>query len=164
VATAAAGDEEMRKRIEEHKKARPPTWGLLETTSNIGRQILLKIGEAQIVIVDCITLLVSNSISQYTAQISEAGDTSPVEQKLTAEINGLAECIQQVESSFVIVTNEVGMGLVSTNRVGRLYRDLLGQANQRLAEVADEVYLMVAGLPLQIKPAPHFRHKNAEVP
>jgi len=68
------------------------------------------------------------------------------------EVDGLVDCINHTEASFIIVTNEVGLGLVPANRVGRLYRDLLGRVNQLLAERADEVYLMLAGLPLQIKP------------
>ena len=69
---------------------------------------------------------------------------------------GLVECINHIDASFIIVTNEVGMGLVPANKMGRLYRDLLGKANQLLAQGADEVYLMVAGLPVLIKPPQHF--------
>jgi len=71
--------------------------------------------------------------------------------KVTNEIDELIECINHSDASFIIVTNEVGTGLVPANRMGRLYRDLLGKANQMLAQVADEVYLMVAGLPVPIK-------------
>ncbi|GAI34303.1 unnamed protein product, partial [marine sediment metagenome] len=66
------------------------------------------------------------------------------------------ECINQVDASFIIVTNEVGLGLVPANEVSRLYRDFLGRANQILAQQADEIYLMVAGLPIPIKPAKDF--------
>ena len=153
VATAIAGDEEMRHRIEEHQKARPAAWSTLEVTTNVGSQIEQKIGGAQVVIIDCITLLVNNIFSQYGSQSGEEIDASLVEEKLTAEINELVECINRVDASFIIVTNEVGLGLVPVNRVSRLYRDLLGRTNQMLAQQADEVYLMVAGLPVQIKPA-----------
>ncbi|TRZ49047.1 MAG: bifunctional adenosylcobinamide kinase/adenosylcobinamide-phosphate guanylyltransferase, partial [Dehalococcoidia bacterium] len=64
----------------------------------------------------------------------------------------LIECMSQTDASFIMVTNEVGMGLVPANQLGRLYRDLLGKANQMLAQAADEVYLMVAGIPVLIKP------------
>jgi len=148
VATAEAGDEEMRQRIEKHKETRPTTWNTLEATSNIGSRISPKIGESQVVIVDCMALLVSNILGQY----SDQANASLIEEKVTGEINELIECIKQADATFIIVTNEIGLGLVPINRTGRLYRDLLGKANQRLAEVAEEVYLMVAGLPLQIKP------------
>jgi len=152
VATGVAGDEEMKHRIEEHQRARPADWRTLEIITHIGSQIEQKIGEAQVVIVDCITLLVSNIFNQYSNQASDQIDVSLIEEKVTDEINELVECINQVDASFIIVTNEVGMGLVPTNRVGRLYRDLLGRANQLLAQQADEIYLMVAGIPVQIKP------------
>lgn len=134
VATAAAGDEEMRQRIDEHQRARPAAWSTLEVTTDIGSQITQKIGKAQVVIVDCITLLVNNISGYYADQTGE-----------------------QIDASFITVTNEVGLGLVPANRLGRLYRDLLGKVNQILAQHADEVYLMVAGIPVPIKPA-FLRH------
>ena len=153
VATGVASDDEMRHRIDEHQRARPATWVTLEATTHIGSQIEQKIGGARVVIVDCITLLVNNIFSQYSDQTSEQIDDSLIEKKLMAEISELIECFNHADASFIIVTNEVGMGLVPDNRVGRLYRDLLGKANQILAHHADEIYLMVAGLPVQIKSA-----------
>ena len=152
VATAAAGDEEMRQRIEEHRRARPTAWNTLELTTHLGSQIAKQIGGAQVVIVDCITLLVSNILGQYTNQTDEQIDAPRIEKSVVSEIIELVECINHTDASFIIVTNEVGMGLVPVNKLGRLYRDLLGRANQLLAERADEVYLMVAGLPIKIKP------------
>jgi len=151
VATAVAGDEEMKRRIEEHKQARPAAWSTLEVTDHVGRQISQKIGGAQVVIVDCITLLVNNIFSQYSNQASEQVDASLIEQELATEIDELLECINRINASFIFVTNEVGTGLVPVNRIGRLYRDLLGRANQLLAQRADEVYLMVAGLAVPVK-------------
>ena len=156
VATAVAGDEEMRQRIEEHRRTRPPAWSTLEVATRVGNQIRQKIGGAQVVIVDCITLLVSNIFGRYTDQTGEDIDIPLLEQEVTGEIGELVECINRLDVSFIMVTNEVGMGLVPANKMGRLYRDLLGKANQSLAEQADQVYLMVAGLPVPIKPAEHF--------
>ena len=156
VATAEASDEEMRYRIEQHQKARPSAWNTLEVTTHIGKKIVQEIGEAQVVIIDCITLLVNNVFGQYSHENTEQIDAHLIEKKLISEISELVECINQVNTSFVIVTNEVGTGLVPANKVGRLYRDLLGKANQILAQRADEIYLMVAGLPLPIKPARDF--------
>ncbi len=152
VATAEAGDEEMRRRIEEHQKTRPATWSTLEVTTHVGSQIFQKIGEAQTVIVDCITLLVNNIFSQYSDPAGEPINVPLIEKEVMAEIGELVDCINRVNASFIIVTNEVGLGLVPANRMGRSYRDLLGGANQILAQHADEIYLMVAGIPLPIKP------------
>ena len=155
VATAEAGDEEMRLRIEEHRRRRPASWSTLEATGHLGKQIIEKIGGAQVVIVDCITLLVSNIFGQYADQTGEPIDAPLVEKEVISEITGLVECFNRIDASFIIVTNEVGMDLVPANKMGRLYRDLMGKVNQLLAEQADEVYLMVAGLPVKLKPAPH---------
>ena len=153
MATAEAGDEEMRHRIEEHRRARPPDWSTLEVTTQVGRQISQRIGRAQVVIVDCITLLVNNIFGPHSEQATPPLDVSLLEQKLTAEISELIECMNQTDASFIMVTNEVGAGLVPANHLSRLYRDLLGKANQMLAQAADEVYLMVAGLPVPVKPS-----------
>jgi adenosylcobinamide kinase/adenosylcobinamide-phosphate guanylyltransferase len=152
VATAEAGDDEMRQRIEEHRRTRPTAWHTLEATTQIGHHILQQIGGAQVVIIDCLTLLVSNVLGQFIDPTGNNIDDSLAEKAVTREINELIDCLNRVAASFIIVTNEVGMGLVPVNRVGRTYRDLLGKANQRLAERADEVYLMVSGLPVRIKP------------
>jgi len=153
VATAEAGDEEMRRRIEEHQRSRPAAWSTLEITTHIGSQIVQNIGGAKVVIVDCITLLVNNIFSQHSHQTDEQIDASLVEKEVTSEISELVECINRVDASFIMVTNEVGTGLVPVSKVSRLYRDLLGNANQILAEHDDEIYLMVAGLPIPINPA-----------
>jgi adenosylcobinamide kinase/adenosylcobinamide-phosphate guanylyltransferase len=144
----------MHQRIEQHKRSRSTDWSTLEVTTGVGKRILEKIGTAQVVIVDCITLLVSNIFSQYSDQGGEQLNVSLIEQGVMAEIDGVVECINRLDASFIIVTNEVGLGVVPANRMGRLYRDLLAKVNRKLAQAADEVYLMVAGLPQLIKPAP----------
>lgn len=148
VATAAAGDEEMKQRIAEHRKVRPIGWRTLEATTHIGTGIVPNIGDARVVVVDCITLLVSNILGQY----GEETEAAVIEAAVKSEIDELVAVMKRVNASFVLVTNEVGLGVVPALRIGRLYRDLLGQANQMLAEHCDEVYLMVAGLPVRLKP------------
>jgi len=147
VATAEAGDEDMRKRIEAHRRSRPTDWATLEATTHIGSQIAKNIGKAKLVIVDCITLLVSNIFMQY----DDTTDADIAEKGTMAEIEELTDCMDRIEADFIIVTNEIGLGLVPADRVSRLYRDILGRANQRLAQHVDEVYLLTAGIPLAIK-------------
>jgi adenosylcobinamide kinase/adenosylcobinamide-phosphate guanylyltransferase len=158
----------MCQRIEQHKKERPAVWRTIEATTHIGSQIEQKIGGAQVVVVDCITLLISNILcqprinpvskyvvkvrGQHSDQAPEQIEESVLEKQVTAEINELATCMKKASASFIIVSNEVGLGLVPDNRLGRLYRDLLGKANQIVAQSVDEVYLMVAGLPMKVKP------------
>ena len=102
-------------------------------------------------IVDCITLLINNIFLQYSDLTDEGIDAPLVEEAVIAEIDELVDCIDQANASFIIVTNEVGLGLVPANRMSRLYRDLLGRANQLLAQHADEVYIMMAGIPVEVK-------------
>jgi adenosylcobinamide kinase/adenosylcobinamide-phosphate guanylyltransferase len=147
VATAEAGDEEMKRRIEAHRKARPSGWVTLEVTTHIGSQITHNIGRAKMVIIDCITLLINNVFQQH----DEKADAALLEKAVIAEIKELLESIDHSDAQFIIVTNEVGLGIIPADRVSRLYRDLLGKANQMLAERADDVYLMVAGIPLVVK-------------
>lgn len=151
VATAEAADEEMRQRIEEHRKARPADWSVLEATTHVGNHILQNIDRAQIVVVDCITLLVSNLLTQHSNPGNEQMEASLIEKEVMAEISELVDCMNRINASFIIVTNEVGLGLVPSNKLGRLYRDFLGRANQTLAQSVDEVYYMIAGLPLPVK-------------
>jgi adenosylcobinamide kinase/adenosylcobinamide-phosphate guanylyltransferase len=153
IATAFPGDDEMRERIEEHKKARPVSWRTVEVTENVGSRIREDIRSAKTVIIDCITLLVSNVFGRYADKDGEIVDSAAAEEAVVDEITRLLDCLAHTPGNFIIVTNEVGLGLVPDNKLGRIYRDVLGKANRLLAEGVDEVYLMVAGLPLKIKPS-----------
>jgi adenosylcobinamide kinase/adenosylcobinamide-phosphate guanylyltransferase len=152
VATAQAGDEEMRQRIAAHRQARPTHWRTLEAPVQVGARISAGIGDREIVLLDCVTLLLNNVIAEFLSPDGNDIDEAKAEQAVTAEIEGLLRCLRSVAANSIIVTNEVGLGLVPDNKLGRVYRDLLGKANQSLATVADEVYLMVSGLPLKLKP------------
>jgi len=152
VATATAGDEDMRRRIEKHKKDRPTNWRTMEVVTNIGMQIETNARDAQLIVIDCITMLVNNIFSRYDEKQFDTIDDSVLEKEVVAEIEQLQMCMKKVRASFLVVSNEVGLGLVLDNRMGRLYRDSLGRANQMLAQESDEVYLLVAGIPLRVKP------------
>ena len=152
VATAEPGDDEMRQRITRHQQERPATWQTLEVTTNLGSHIAPRIGPAQTVIIDCITLLINNILGQRGELADEGINADLIEKAVMAEVNELVDCIHRVPADFIIVTNEVGLGLVPASNISRLYRDLLGRANQILAQHADEVYLMAAGIPVLIKP------------
>jgi adenosylcobinamide kinase/adenosylcobinamide-phosphate guanylyltransferase len=144
VATGEALDEEMQDRIAEHKKNRPDNWRTLEITTGVGEGIEKELGDANVVIIDCVTLLVSNLLRGEP-------DYPEAETLVNSEINLLINTMDNLNASFIIVSNEVGLGLVPDNRLGRIYRDVLGKANQLLASHATEVYLMLACLPVQVK-------------
>jgi adenosylcobinamide kinase/adenosylcobinamide-phosphate guanylyltransferase len=147
VATAEAGDEDMKERIKRHRLNRPADWRTLEVTTHLGRHITQNTGKARTVIIDCVTLLVSNVFQEYEG----VTDAALLEKAVVAEIEGLIKCIKRSDARFIIVTNEVGLGIVPAERVSRLYRDFLGMANRLLAENADEVIFMAAGIPVTIK-------------
>jgi adenosylcobinamide kinase/adenosylcobinamide-phosphate guanylyltransferase len=149
VATATAGDDEMRQRIKMHRQARPKDWKTLEVSSNLGSQIAQNSGGVKTVIIDCITLLINNIFEKC----GENAKSLEVEKTVTVEIEELIECMKKSRVSFIIVTNEVGLGIVPGDPVSRLYRDLLGKANQMLATYVDEVFLMVAGIAIPVKKA-----------
>ncbi|MFC1945773.1 bifunctional adenosylcobinamide kinase/adenosylcobinamide-phosphate guanylyltransferase [Chloroflexota bacterium] len=147
VATGIALDEEMTRRIQAHRRSRPPGWRTLEVTTGIGAKLLGNLAGFDTVIVDCITLLVNN-IMMALPQAS----SGELKAAVTDEIEQLAACFK-LGPDFIIVSNEVGLGLVPEDAASRAYRDLLGRANQMLAGAAEEVYFMAAGIPLRVKPA-----------
>jgi len=154
VATAAGLDEEMKRRIEEHQKGRPKSWRTLESLTGVGKSIAEHGRDAQVVIVDCVTLLINNVFEECKSSLGlQEVDEDLLEKRVTAEMQELIACIGKLDASFVIVSNEVGSGLVPVTMVGRTYRDLLGKANQELARRSDQVYLMIAAIPIRMKPS-----------
>ncbi len=167
VATGQPLDDEMALRITEHKRNRPENWQTLEIDIKVGQKLEEQVGGAEVVLLDCVTLLVSNILtregrepfsSPSTGEDEGEGENcersegiSGVEKRVIDEIEELIECIDTHESTFIVVSNEVGLDLVPENRLGRVYRDLLGKANQLLARHADVVYLMASGISLKIK-------------
>lgn len=154
VATAEPGDPEMRARIERHRRERPPGWRLLEAPRDVARHLAEHLAGVDVFILDCVTLLVSN--------ILLAGRSGPRRRwepsanalaRVREEIEGLLDVVRRHSVLALVVSNEVGLGVVPENRLARLYRDLLGMANQMLAGAAGEIYLLVAGIPVCIKKA-----------
>jgi adenosylcobinamide kinase/adenosylcobinamide-phosphate guanylyltransferase len=147
VATAQALDDEMAARIESHRRERPAGWRTLEAPRHTG-QAIARAEPSAVVLMDCLTLLVSNAV---LAQAPESASAAEAEAAALAEVIELLAAYQSGTASWIVISNEVGLGLVPPYPVGRAYRDALGHANQRLAAQADEVVLMVAGIPMKIK-------------
>lgn len=153
VATAEAGDEEMRRRIERHRQERPADWITVEEQVGVSRVIEAQ-GSADVILVDCMTLLVSNWLLEIGGSGEEWDAESFGEQEMQAvlqQASDLALAARNARSNVIFVTNEVGWGLVPDNPLGRAYRDVLGLCNQIMAAEADEVYAVWAGIPLKIK-------------
>lgn len=145
IATATAGDGEMAERISKHRAARPAEWQTLELPHCLGRNLAVPI--AEVVIVDCITLLISNIL----VSLPENTIAELVIDKIRIEVEELIAAQVRLGGQWLIVSNEVGMGLVPPYTLGRVYRDALGWANQTLARAAQRVIFMVAGIPIVIK-------------
>jgi adenosylcobinamide kinase/adenosylcobinamide-phosphate guanylyltransferase len=146
VATAEAKDEEMRTRIEAHRLARPAAWQTLEAPRHVGSCLEQVVEPPDAILLDCLTLLVSNTVLALESQPQHQ-----IEQAVQAELEAIIRAHQRLDVPLIIVSNEVGLGLVPPYPLGRVYRDLLGRANQQLAATAGRVLFMVAGLPLTVK-------------
>ena len=147
LATARPLDEEMAFRIEKHREKRLNTWETYEEPIRV-RELVSRLGlEKEVILIDCLTLLTSNLLLRKEDKVED-----PEWQKeILLEIEKLAEISFRVTAQVIIVSNEVGMGLIPDNTLGRVYRDILGRANSIIADKADEVFLMVSGIPLKIK-------------
>lgn len=151
VATAEAKDEEMRARIERHQRERPSTWKTLEVTTKVGVGIQEKWDEQAVILIDCLTLLVSNILLAFKGEDDAPVNMELVQKAVLAEMETLFNTIENFDVTVIIVSNEVGLGLVPPYELGRIYRDVLGRANHYVAKCAAEVYFLVAGIPMQVK-------------
>lgn len=146
VATATADDAEMASRIAAHRAARPAHWITLEASLQVGAAIRSATSTPR-VLVDCVTMLASNVLMSLPEPVDEKTYQNLLEQ----EIEQLLAAYQAHPGEWVLISNEVGLGLVPAYPLGRYYRDALGRANQRLAQAADRVIFMVAGIPMAVK-------------
>jgi adenosylcobinamide kinase/adenosylcobinamide-phosphate guanylyltransferase len=155
VATATADDDEMRQRITRHRAERPADWITLEAPLDPAHALLddARAASAGVVLLDCVTLLVSNLLldSAGHEMDEERFDAAVADTRVQRAIADLLAAYRQLPASLILVSNEVGMGLVPPYPLGRVYRDLLGRANARLAREADAVLFMLAGLPVELK-------------
>jgi adenosylcobinamide kinase/adenosylcobinamide-phosphate guanylyltransferase len=141
VATAKASDDEMQRKIERHREERPAHWITVEEPLELV-QVLTQRGQScDVMVVDCLTIFAANLLE---AEGDEEG-------AVARRVETLCEALRSAGCSVVLVSNEVGSGVVPAYPLGRRYRDLLGEINQSVARVADDVVLMVAGLPLALK-------------
>jgi adenosylcobinamide kinase/adenosylcobinamide-phosphate guanylyltransferase len=152
LATAEGRDDEMRARIAAHRADRPAGWRTLEAPLLSGLPCGPAVEDAQVVLLDCMTLLATNAIfAGAGGEGSGEPSAAEAEAAVAREVEALLKAYRASGASWIVVSNEVGMGLVPPYPLGRSYRDALGRANQAVAAAADRVILMVAGLPLKVK-------------
>lgn len=141
IATAVAFDDEMRERIARHRAERDGRFETVEESKNIAD--VIRRATQDVVLVDCLTLWLSNLLI-------DGGTQNEIEER----VEGLIATLREASPHIVLVTNEVGLGIVPEHALGRLFRDVAGRAHQRLAVVADEVYFGAMGCMLRLKPGP----------
>lgn len=140
IATAARSDAEMRRKIAAHRRERPAEWKTVEETSALDAVIRREARRADVLLIDCLTIYCGGLLSRCRSASGRRRD-----------LEAVVDAIRTAPASVLVVSNEVGSGVVPAFKSGRLFRDLLGEMNQRIAQVADRVVLLVAGVPVAIK-------------
>ncbi len=156
IATSLAIDEEMKMRIRLHKSKRPDNWGLVEAYRDFN---FSGIGTEETLLLDCVTIMVTNILFEEIKdwdnfdQINSKNINiaSEVEDLVLFEMKSLIDIMRSREGNSILVTNEIGLGLVPETFSNRVFRDILGRVNQYLASLADEVHFCISGIDLKIK-------------
>lgn len=146
IVTATAGDQEMAARIAAHRVRRPGHWRVREEPIDLGRAVLEVARPDSVVIVDCLTLWLTNIMMQLDASL------------LARESDALLAAVQSAPGHVILVSNDVGSGIIPVNELARRFADATGSLHQRLAQVCDRVVWMMAGLPLTVKPPSGASH------
>ncbi len=154
IATGIPFDSEMKDRIERHRKRRNASWTTIEAYSSLDNIISSNTGKIKNILIDCVTLLINNlMLVDNDTDWSAAGpdEIAGLEKTVMYEIERMLAAARSFGGRTIIVTNELGMGIVPAEPLGRYYRDIAGRANQMIAGAADEVYLLVSGIEVKIK-------------
>nr|WP_307991405.1 bifunctional adenosylcobinamide kinase/adenosylcobinamide-phosphate guanylyltransferase [uncultured Niameybacter sp.] len=154
VATSIPFDEDMKDRVKKHQASRPDHWHTLEQYSgfkNLHEQADFQ--DSQVILMDCVTLMVSNLLLKYEVDFDhvERSLIDQMESEIVQEVEDFVQVCKTYKKELILVSNEVGLGIVPAYRLGSIFRDMAGRINQRLASGADEVYFLVAGIPMKIK-------------
>ena len=140
IATCIPHDDEMKLRVARHQQERSRHWHTVEAPLHLSEAIVEASGKADVLLVDCLTLWISNLLM-------ENHDS----EQILDQVQSLTRAVSSATCPVILVSNEVGTGIVPENKLARLYRDLVGSANQAVAECADQVVWTVAGIPVTIK-------------
>ena len=142
--TSQINDDEMVKRIQNHQKNRPANWETIEAPLNLDKTISTLDGKLDVVLIDCITIYITNMLLKNSEMVEE-------EKHIIDAINKLCIACKKIPPYVIIVSNEVGYGIVPDNPLSRRFRDIAGCANQLIAREADSVFLVTAGIETKIK-------------
>ncbi|MDU4861268.1 MAG: bifunctional adenosylcobinamide kinase/adenosylcobinamide-phosphate guanylyltransferase [Terrisporobacter othiniensis] len=153
IATSVAFDDEMKNRVKKHQESRPKNWKTYEIYKDIYSIVEELNKNHDTVIMDCVTLMVNNLMFTHGIEVDEATseELNELENYIREQITKLLEAVKKTNLYFVIVTNEIGMGIVPENKLSRIYGDFVGRANQLIASYSNEVYFVVSGIPMKVK-------------
>lgn len=153
IATSVAFDDEMKNRVKKHQESRPRSWKTYEIYKDIYSIVEELNKDHDTVIMDCVTLMVNNLMFTHGIEVDEATseELNELENYIREQITKLLEAVKKTNLYFVIVTNEIGMGIVPENKLSRIYGDFVGRANQLIASYSNEVYFVVSGIPMKVK-------------
>lgn len=149
IATSIVADNEMEERVKLHKSNRPQYWRTYEGYHDL----IYGLGKEKNYILECITTLVSNIMFDLTRDLKQIDyyKQCEIENRAFKELHSLVEAINDNGYDLILVTNEIGYSLVPNSQVGRIFRDIQGRINQKMAALSDEVYLVCCGIPVRIK-------------
>ncbi len=145
LATAQAHDSEMDERVRKHRERRGAEWSTIEEPLCLAETLARCDGHYTVILVDCVTLWLSNLLFNYEEEGEQVGEL------IHQELERLKSTLRKMVTPVIFVSNEVGMGIVPDNALARLFRDIAGTANQTLAAAADEVHAVISGIPLRLK-------------
>ncbi len=154
LATATVTDSDMAARIQRHRESRPQTWETIEQfkrfESIVEDERFIK---SEVILLDCLTIMMTNLMFDEPIDYDQTTQEviNVVEQKIWQEVKMLLDLTKAYDKTLMVVSNEVGMGLVPPYKLGNYFRDISGRMNQRVAEIADEVTFVAVGLPLRLK-------------
>ena len=153
IATSVAFDEEMKNRVMKHQESRPKEWKTYEIYKDIYSIVETLDKNHDTVIMDCVTLMVNNLMFTYGIDVDKATseELDELENYIREQIIKLLEAVKKTNLYFVIVSNEIGMGIVPENKLARIYGDFVGRANQLISKYSDKVYFVVSGIPMKVK-------------
>ena len=151
IATAIPVDEDMKERIRLHQERRDPEWGTYEGYRDLGE--VVSSTEKDTILLDCVTVLITNILMEDEKDFDKltVRETEDLQAQVIMELSNIIKGARDGNKTLILVTNEVGMSVVPSYRLGRIFSDITGKANQMIASLSDEVYVSISGIPLRLK-------------
>lgn len=151
VATAIPTDDDMKERIRIHQERRDSEWGTYEGYRDLGD--VIRETEKSTILLDCISVLITNILFEEERDFDTISkeEIADIEADVLKELSNVIKGARDGNKTLIMVTNELGMSMVSSYRLGRIFTDMAGKANQMIASLSDEVYISISGIPMRLK-------------